>query len=267
MKKRIASVILTLAFLLGLGTTAQAVSVDVSESALEDFTSELKYGFIDLDETELDNASFVAADPADAIPEAGILEHDNTGEARAVHNPDLYIKLLIAQPLLLVYDADSGDAVGYYLPKGVYRAITYSANTTGLSQFGNISLTTAQTNQFYMEAVESYLNDPEYAGTEAELYGWYVTSYYQCIAQRPQYTKVRPYCNEYYGKYETTNITSQSVTLKFEYALPFPDFNPTIRCQAGIDGGFYFIYTTGPNAGKLGGAALTASITTNSDAK
>ena len=39
MKKRIASVILTLAFLLGLGTTAQAVSVDVSESAVEDFTS------------------------------------------------------------------------------------------------------------------------------------------------------------------------------------------------------------------------------------
>jgi len=267
MKKRIASVILTLAFLLGLGTTAQAVSVDVSESAVEDFTSELKYGFIDLDETELDNASFVAADPADAIPEAGILEHDNSGDARAVHNPDLYIKQLIAQPILRVYPIGSDDPLGFYLPKGVYRSIKYSANTTGLSQFGNISLTTAQTNQFYMEAIESYVNDSEFAGTEAELYGWYITSYYQCIAGRPQYTLVRPYLNETYGEYKKEIISSQSITVEFTCAVSYPKGDPTARCQAGIDGGFYFIYETGPNAGKLGGAALTASLTTNSDAK
>ena len=105
------------------------------------------------------------------------------------------------------------------------------------------------------------------AGISQVTNGWYITSYYQCIAGRPQYTLTRSFLNELYGEYEKKSVTQQSQEVEFTCTVTYPNGDPTARCQAGTDGGFYFIYETGPNAGKLGGAALTASLITNSDAK
>ena len=265
MKNRILGVILALTLIMGMGTSAQAISVNENKLLPDEVVAELEFGFVDLDEADFNGNSLYDTAPNVDIPDDGIIDYDDTRDARVVHNPDLYIKQLIVQPVMYVFDAN-GEFVSLYQPKGIYRYITYSANTTGLSQFGNITLTTAQTNKFYTEAVTATKADPDMNGLNFIVYGWHITSYYQCVATKPQYILARPYRNHVYGEYEKTNVTSQSATVKLECVLSFPDNDPTVRCQAGIDGAFYFIYTTGNNAGTQGGAALTASITTNSDA-
>lgn len=266
MKNRILGVILALTLIMGMGTSAQAIGMDEGKSLPDEVLSELEFGFVDLDETDFNNNSCYDTAPNVGIPNNGIIDNNDTRDTRAVHNPDLYIKQLIVQPVMYVFNVTTGEFVGLYQPKGIYRYITYSANTTGLSQFGHMSLTTAQTNKFYAEAVEATKADPDLNGLSFIVYGWHITSYYQCIATKPQYILSRPYRNNVYGEYEKRNVTGQSATVELECLLSFPDNDPTVCCRAGIDGAFYFIYTTGSNAGKQGGAALTASLTTNSDA-
>lgn len=259
MKNRFFSLILVVAFFVGMGNPATAYSENTDET-IADIASTLECGFVDFDPADLSNNTV-----PDPYLDLASVDTDSQN-TRAVHNPDVYIKYLLVQPVFVVFDADE-NFVAYYIPAGVYRSITYSANTTGLSQVGNITLTTAQTNRFYSEAVAAARADPALNGLGYMICGWRITSKFQCIADKPLYVKYRRYCNGEYSDYFQENVTSQSQLVTLVYEGLFPDLDPTARCKAGISGAFYFTYTSGPNAGTQGGGSLHASLTTNSDAK
>ena len=242
-----------------MGTPAAACDESTDE-ALADLVSTLEYGFVDMEPVDLSsNAVFDS--------ELELIDVDaDLGNARAVHNPDVYIKYLLVQPFLVYFDAN-GNFVGYYIPAGVYQSITYSANTTGLSQAGNITLTTKQTAALHKRAMDVAEADPVVDGLNGVLCGWRITSQFQCIADKPLYVKYRCYCNGEYSDYYQENVTSQSQLVTIGCECLFPDGNPTALCKAGVSGAFYFTYTSGSNAGTQGGGALHASLTANSDAK
>ena len=243
MKKQLVSLLLLFVFVLGLGTPAAAYEEDSNRA---EWTLETigKY---------LDSAPAVEVAPAQ--------KDDLISSARATTiRPDVYVKKITVCPIIGIYNNGVAESV---------EEVTEATRTVEFATRGQVkslTLTSAQFKAIESTVATAFASDLAHRGKSYEIIAWYVESVIVCSADRPKYLEYTP-TSTCVGGTETQRMdlpyTSTQVTLRHIFQIPAGLYNNYYH--VGINGAFYFTYTSGSNSGTTGGAMMGAGLTVNSD--
>lgn len=243
MKKQFISLLLLFVFVLGLGTPAAAYEEDSNHT---DWNLETINKYLD---------------STPAIEVAPVQKADLTSSARATTiRPDVYVKRVTVYPIIGI--SNNGVAEGVEEVTKATRTIDFPTR----SQVNSLTLTAAQFQAIESTVETAFISDLAHRGKSYEIIAWYVESVVICSADRPQYLEYTP-TSTCVGGTETHRIdlpyTSNQVTTRHIFMIPDGAYNNYYH--VGINGAFYFKYTSGSNSGTIGGAMMGAGLTVNSD--
>lgn len=249
--KRFFSCVLTFMLVLSLGTTAAFASEPTSDSL--DEVEDIRLEVVCIEENDelipVDPESFqTTPDLKSALP----AQSDKTTYANVRDYAG--VREITLQPVVTCVETGAM----YIHPMGYRR--TWAQGP----QFAGLHVTSAQVENLITQTLHDLKTNPAYSKYTWSVVGWAMNSKLELSANRPQYLELTG-DDTFLGSGETTKTSINSSGIYSIATLLTSSMRLDKRYNFGYSGAFYYVYTQGPNTGKLGGTMLNFSVTLNSD--
>lgn len=191
------------------------------------------------------------ADACDAMPE----ESDEVSPLATTVPNEVGIQSVKVNPIVACLDTNE-----LFILNNIKRVRYW----TYITQSDSLRLSPASVDEFIDEALTEIYSDSVAAQYTWAVIGWHIESEIALSAQKPLRVEYKPDYPRSGQTFETITKTVpyQYASLTLEWNFSFPA-NADTYYYMGFDGGFYFTYVTGPNAGKEGGLRFNPGVIMN----
>lgn len=240
MKKRIVTFVLAFVMIIGMSTPASAhQDTSVTLIPVENFDPKIP------PERVTSSTSL----PTKGTP---VIADEEVQVTSDIRGGAVYVKQIIVYPLVVCLETEK-----VYRLADVKRSVFLK---DGYWTYG-MHLTSADLQQILQEANDVLANHSEFSKYTWAICGWWETATFNFVSDRPLRFNVRGSQSKpnWATEYTTETLTSPSTIKTFDYTFPIPT-DPSEYYAIGIDGAFYFKYTSGSQEG---GCSFNASVSFN----